>query len=326
MRRLWPVVKVTVSNFIEDDALSRGASIAYYTIFSIGPVLLVVVAIAAVFFGHAAAQGAIVDQLASLMGTQSAAVVQSLIESAARAKASVIATVIGVLTLIVTASGVFSEMQSALNVIWKAPPPQAGTITRLLKARAASLGLVAAMGFLLLVSLAVSATLAAIGAYFTGLFPEIQTLLAFGNFMISFALISVMFAAIYKVLPDKRIEWGDVAIGAISTALLFTVGKSLVGLYLGTSSVASTYGAAGSLLVTLLWIYYSAQIFLLGAEFTKAYADTHGSHAGALAPALVGHRELDRLRAELNGKGSGRTVNTLPGGTSAASRRRHASS
>src|SRR5271166_1977307 len=168
MRRLWPVVKAAGLNFIEDDALSRGASIAYYTIFSIGPVLLIVMAMLGLFFGHAAAEGAIVNQLSGLMGTQSAALVQNMVESAAKTRASVIATAIGIVTLIITASGVFGEMQSALNSIWKAPPPNTGTVTRLLKARAAGLGLVAAMGFLLLVSLVISAVLAAIGTYFTG--------------------------------------------------------------------------------------------------------------------------------------------------------------
>lgn len=300
MRRLWPVVKAAGLNFIEDDALSRGASIAYYTIFSLGPVLLIVVAMVGLFFGHAAAEGAIVNQLSGLMGTQSAALVQNMVESAAKTRASVIATAIGIVTLIITASGVFGEMQSALNSIWKAPPPNTGTVTRLLKARAAGLGLVAAMGFLLLVSLVISAVLAAIGTYFTGRFPQIHTLLVIANFTASFVLIAAMFAAIYKILPDKRIEWRDVGIGAVATALLFTIGKSLIGLYLGSSSVSSSYGAAGSLLVVLLWIYYSAQIFLLGAEFTKAFAETHGSHATTAGPVPIGHDDLDRLRTELH--------------------------
>ena len=279
MRRVWPVLKAAVYSFIDDDALSRGASIAFYTIFSIGPVLLIVVAIAGLAYGRNAAEGAIVAQLSGLMGQQSAAVVQNLIESASRAKASVIATAIGIVTLLVTATGVFTEMQSALNAIWKAPPPDMSTVTRLLKARAAGLGLVAAMGFLLLVSLAVSTILAAAGKYVGARFPEFHTMLVVANFLVSFALISAMFAGIYKILPDKRIAWGDVGIGAVATALLFTVGKSLIGLYLGSSAVASSYGAAGSLLITLLWIYYSAQIFLLGAEFTKAYAERCGSRA-----------------------------------------------
>ena len=280
MRQVWPVLKAAVYNFVEDDALSRGASLAFYTIFSIGPVLLIVVAIAGVAYGRDAAEGAIVAQLSGLMGEQSAAVVQSLIESASRARASVLATFIGVVTLLVTATGVFTEMQSALNAIWKAPPPDMSTVTRLLRARAAGLGLVAAMGFLLLVSLAISAILAAAGKYLSGRFPDVHAMLILANFLLSFALISAMFAGIYKILPDKRIAWRDVGIGAVATALLFTIGKSLIGLYLGSSAVASSYGAAGSLLITLLWIYYSAQIFLLGAEFTKAYAERCGSRAG----------------------------------------------
>ena len=278
LSKWWNLLKTTASDFMEDEALSRGAAIAYYTVFSIAPVLVIVIAIAGLAFGQEAAEGAIVGQLKGLMGDQAAGAVQSAVRSASGHRAGTVATAIGVITLIVTASGIFSEMQNSLNVIWKAEPKESA-VSRLVKARIASLGLVMALGFLLLVSLVISAALKAIGTWMRGLFPGWELITQALSFLISFGLISVMFAAIYKVLPDKKVDWKDVIIGAVATALLFTIGKTLIGLYIGSSSVASSYGAAGALAVVLIWIYYSAQIFLFGAEFTKVYAETHGSHA-----------------------------------------------
>jgi membrane protein len=191
-----------------------------------------------------------------------------------------VATIIGVVTLLVTASGVFGEMQTALNVIWKAKP-KGTTVSRLIRARAASLGLVAALGFLPMVSLVVSTVLTAFGNYLDAILPFGKVILTVLNAVVSLILISFLFAAIYKVLPDRNLEWGDVIIGAIVTAALFNVGKSLISWYIGSSAVASSFGAAGALIVLLLWVYYSAQIFLLGAEFTKVYANRHGSKRGA---------------------------------------------
>lgn len=173
-----------------------------------------------------------------------------------------------------TASGVFGEMQSALNAIWKAKP-HGGTVSQVVRARAASLGLVAALGFLLLVSLVISAALTAFGTYLNALLPFGKIIVEALNVLVSLTLISILFAAIYKVLPDRPIDWRDVIVGAVVTAVLFTVGKSLIGWYIGSSAVASIYGAAGALIVLLLWVYYSAQIFLIGAEFTKVYANSH---------------------------------------------------
>src|ERR1019366_7013680 len=272
-RRSWSLVKESVMSFIADDALSKGASIAFYTVTSIAPVLVIVIAIAGLAFGHDAAQGAITAQLSGLMGRQSAELLQTAIDSASGKSSGIIATALGLLALLVTASGVFGEMQSALNTIWKAQP-RGGTVTRLLKARAASAGLVATLGFLLLV---ISAVLTALGTYINSRLPFGQLILSVLNFVISFLLISVLFAAIYKILPDTRLEWRDVVVGAVATAFLFEIGKSLIGLYIGSSAVGSSYGAAGGLIVLLLWFYYSAQIFLLGAEFTKTYASRDGS-------------------------------------------------
>ncbi len=258
----WKMLKDTVLAFINDEALSRGAAIAFYTVTSIAPVLLIVIAIAGLAFGQDAAQNAITAQLSGLMGQQTAEVLQTAVASAASKSSGIVATIIGIITLVITASGVFGEMQTALNAIWKAKP-KGTTVSQLIRARAASLGLVAALGFLLMVSLVVSTALT-----------------AFGNYLDS-VLISFLFAAIYKVLPDRNLEWGDVVVGAIVTGVLFTIGKSLISWYIGSSAIASSFGAAGALIVLLLWVYYSAQIFLLGAEFTKVYANAHGSKQGA---------------------------------------------
>ncbi len=273
----WALIKGSVYAFIEDEALTRGAAIAFYTVTSIGPVLFIVVAIAGLVFGEDAARGAISDQLGGLMGQQGSDLLQTAIQSASQRSSGIIAAVVGIATLIITASGVFTEMQQALNVIWRAEP-RGTTMSRLIRARAVSLGLVGALGFLLLVSLVISTLLSALSDYINAYLPSGHLILQTLTFLISFSLITLLFGAIYKILPDKKIEWHDVLIGAFVTAFLFTVGKLLISLYIGRTAIASSYGAAGSLIVVLLWIYYSTQIFLLGAEFTKVYASHHGSH------------------------------------------------
>jgi membrane protein len=277
----WTMLKQTVLSFINDEALSRGAAIAFYTVTSIAPVLLIVIAIAGLAFGRDAAENAITEQLSGLMGQQTAEVLQTAVRSASNTSSGVIATIIGVITLIVTASGVFGEMQTALNAIWKAKP-KGTTVSRLIRARAASLGLVAVLGFLLMVSLVVSTMLTAFGNYLDSILPFGKVILTVLNVVVSLVLISFLFAAIYKVLPDRDLTWRDVAIGAVVTAVLFTVGKSLISWYIGSSAVASSFGAAGALIVLLLWVYYSAQIFLLGAEFTKVYVDHRGEKQDGL--------------------------------------------
>jgi membrane protein len=241
IRKIATLIGKSVSAFFADGALSHGAAIAYYTIFALAPVLLIAIAVAGLAFGREAAQGAIVEQLSGLMGQQSAEALQSMLKSAAGARSGTLATVIGVVTLLVTATGVFSEIQTSLNAIWRAEP-RSSAVSRLIRARLVSLGLVLALGFLLTVSLAVSAALAALGTYLNGIFPAVRVLLHIANFIISFALMALLFAAIYKFLPDTTIAWRDVAIGAVATSLLFTIGKSLIGLYIGSSQVASSYG------------------------------------------------------------------------------------
>ncbi|MER8681100.1 YihY/virulence factor BrkB family protein [Mesorhizobium sp. M1405] len=272
----WRLLKQSVLGFIDDNALSHGAAIAFYATTSLAPILLIVVAIAGMAFGHEAAQLALSAQIAGLMGPQSAELLQATIENASQKEAGTLASILGLVTLFIAASGVFGEMQLALNEIWKVKPSGA-TISRLVRARIASLGLVAALGFLLLVSLVVSAAISALGDVINAYLPFGTIILSAINGIVSFALIALLFAAIYKVLPDRSLQWRDVGLGAVVTGFLFTIGKSLIGWYIGTSAISSSYGAAGALLVVLLWVYYSAEIFLLGAEFTRAYSVRHGS-------------------------------------------------
>lgn len=272
----WSLMKESVLAFIDDNALSRGAAMAFYATTSIAPILLIVVAMAGLVFGEDAARNAISGELSGLMGQQSADLLQGAIKSAAGKSSGVIGTAVGIITLLVTASGVFGEMQAALNAIWKAQP-QGGTVTRMIRARAASLGLVASLGFLLMVSLVMSTVVTAFGHIINDHLPFGDVILHVVNIVVSYALTTLLFAAIYKILPDRRIAWRDVGVGALVTAALFTVGKTLIGIYLGSSAVASTYGAAGALIIVLLWVYYSSEIFLLGAEFTHVFALRHGS-------------------------------------------------
>jgi len=242
--------------------------------------LVIIIAIAGLIYGPEAARGAIKGQLEGIMGQQGAYAIQTMIASANNRHSGILATVLGIGTLLITASGVFGEMQIALNVIWKVrTKSKSSTVSRLVRARAISLGLVASLGFMLVVSLAVGTMVAALGNQLQRVLPDIDIILQLINFLLSFAMVTVLFAAIYKVLPDQSIEWYDVWVGALTTSFLFTVGKTAIGLYIGSSEVASSYGAAGALVIVLLWVYYSAQIFLFGAEFTKAFAKRHGSHA-----------------------------------------------
>jgi membrane protein len=280
---LWDAGKMakdTVLSFIEDEALSRGAAIAFYTVTAIAPVMLIVIAIAGLAFGREAAQKALTGQLSGLMGQQAAELLEAAVASAAGKSSGILATLLGITMLIATASGVFGEMQSALNKIWRAKA-KGSTVSRMIRARAASIGLVATLGFLLIVSLVISAGLTAFGDYLNSVLPFGKLIMTVLNGAVSLALISMLFAAIYKILPDRHLEWRDVIVGAVVTAVLFTIGKAGIGWYIGSSAVASSYGAAGALIVVLLWIYYSTQIFLLGAEFTKIYANRRGSKRGS---------------------------------------------
>jgi membrane protein len=280
VRRIWSLVKQSVTAWSEDYAPSMGAAIAYYTLFSIAPLLLIVIAIAGFVFGADAARNEIVGQLQGLIGQEGAVAVQGLLKSADKPAQGVISAIVGVVTLVIGATTVFGELQSALDRIWEVPAAKkVSGIWSLLRQRLLSFGMVLVLGLLLLVSLVLSAALAALGKWWGGLFSGWEVLLQAANFIVSFAVVTGLFAAIYKLMPRADIAWRDVWIGAIVTSFLFSIGKSLIGLYLGKSAITSGFGAAGSIVVLLIWVYYSAQIFLLGAEFTWAYAHSGGSRA-----------------------------------------------
>jgi len=256
-----------------------GAALAYYTIFSLAPLLIIAVAIAGLAFGMQAAQGEIAGQIEGLIGRDGAKAVQSMIQSAHKPAHGVIGSLIGVFALFLGASGVFSEMQDALNSIWHVNPDSKAGVVNLIKDRFLSFGMVLGIGFLLLVSLLFSALLAAIVKYLGGIFPVLAVLLESLDFLLSLLFITVLFAMIFKLLPNIKIAWSDVWVGAALTSLLFTTGKFVIGFYIGKSVSASAYGAAGSLVVVVAWIYYSALLLYFGAEFTRVYARTLGSQA-----------------------------------------------
>ena len=293
MKSLWRLMKAAIEGWQSDFASSMGAALAYYTVFSIAPLLVIVIAIAALAFGHSTAQQEIMSQARDLFGAEGAGALETMLENARKPGQGIVASALSLVALVFGAIGVFNELESDLNRIWKVPSTRHAGWWGVVRGRLLSFGMIIAIGFLLLVSLVLSATLAALGSYWSGVFAQLEFLLQAANFALSFGVVTVLFAIIYKFLPQTRIEWGDVWIGAAVTALLFSIGKLLIGLYLGKSSVASSYGAAGSLVILLLWVYYSAQIFLLGAEFTKAYADSHGSLRNAPAA-----RPDNRLRTE----------------------------
>jgi len=277
---LYALCRQAVSAWIDDYAPSMGAALAYYTLFSIAPLLLIVISIAGLVFGPDAASGHIFAELRELMGEQGASAAQALLQSVNKPAQGVLGTIVGVVLLGVGAISVFGELQNALDRIWRAPGRAgSGGVWALVRARLLSFGMVLGIGFLLILSLIASAAVAALGKFSAPLFGSWVVLAEGLNFVVSFALVTLTFAMIYKIIPRVRIGWRDVWIGAAVTALLFAIGKSLIGLYLGRSTFASGFGAAGSLVLLLVWMYYSAQIFLFGAEFTWVYAHVHGSRS-----------------------------------------------
>ncbi len=261
----------------EDDVPRLGASLAYYTLFAIAPVLLVATAIAGLAFGPQAVRGEIVGQIDYLVGREGARAVQSLLEGASQRRAGYLATIVGSVTLVLAATGAFLELQTALNTIWRVKPnPTNATFTAFVMDRVRSFGLVVAIGFLLLVSLAVSAALAALGSWLERISPGMPLVWNVMNVLVSLVVITALFTLLYAFLPDVKLRGRDVVVGAFVTAILFTIGKQLIGFYLGQSTTASTYGAAGSVIVLLLWVYYSSQVVLVGAEFTRIYTQRQG--------------------------------------------------
>jgi membrane protein len=272
------LLKETVAEWSEDKVPLWAAALAYYTIFSLAPLLLIAISIAGLVFGEEAARGEIVGQIRGLVGQQGAEAIQGMIQNVNRpGSGGTLATIVGVVTLLFGASGVFGQLQDALNTIWGVKPKPGQGIASFIQARFLSFAMVLVIGFLLLVSLVLSAALAAITTFFSHFLPTFVALGQLLNFVVSFGFITLLFAAIYKFLPDVNVAWKDLWIGAATTSLLFNVGKFLIGLYLGNSGTTSAYGAAGSLVVLLLWVFYSAQIILFGAEFTQVFAKHRGS-------------------------------------------------
>jgi membrane protein len=274
---IFGLLKDTFAKWQEGKASKLAAALAYYTAFSLAPLLIIVIAIASLAFGQEAAQGDIVRQIQGLVGKQGAEAVQAMIQNAHKPTEGTIATLISVVILIFGATGVFAELQDSLNTIWEVSPKPGRGIINIIRSRSLSFAMVLGIGFLLLVSLVLSAGLEAVGNYFKDMVPHLTLLWQTLNFVISFGIVTLLFAMIYRILPDAKIAWDDVWIGSAITSLLFSVGKWLIGLYLGNSSIGSTYGAAGSFVVLLLWVNYSAQILFFGAEFTKVYANKYGS-------------------------------------------------
>jgi membrane protein len=287
------LVKQAGSAWLNDYAPSMGAALSYYTVFSLAPMLLIVIAIAALVFGQDAARGALFEQLSSMIGADAARTIEGLLANASRPSRGVPATAIGAAVLLLGATSVFAELQDALDRIWRvADTDKPSGVWGFLRARLLSFGMILGLAFLLMVSLVVSTAVAALGKWWSPFFGGWEVLAQAVTFLFDLTVTTTGFAMIYKLMPHADVQWRDVWIGAVVTAILFSLGRLLISLYIGKSGLASAYGAAGSLVVVFVWVYYSAQIFLLGAEFTCAYATTHGSMSASSKP-----REAPATRA-----------------------------
>jgi membrane protein len=274
---VWRLLRHTFSEWSEDKAPQLGAALAFYTALSIAPLLVIALGIVAFFYGDDAAGGQVADQLRSLVGDEGGKAIEDMIASANKPTEGVVATALSVATLLFGASGVFGQLQGALNTIWEVQPKPGRGIWGFIRDRFLSFTMVMGMAFLLLVSLMITAALASLGTFLQGLPESLQWISQAANFLVSFVVITMLFAMMFKLLPDVKMAWSDVWLGALVTAALFTVGKFAIGLYLGHSSMASSYGVAGSFVVLLVWVYYSAQILFFGAELTQVYANEFGS-------------------------------------------------
>lgn len=277
LQAIWKLLQETFKEWSEDKASRLAAALAYYTIFSIAPLLIIVIAIAGAVFGEEAARGQIVGQIQGLVGKDGAALIQTAIQNANKPKTGAIASIISVVVLLVGATGLFTELQDSLNTIWEVKPKPGRGVNNMIRLRFLSFAMVIGIGFLLLVSLVISTGLAALVKYFGNILPGIDFVWPIVNFVLSFSITTALFGLIFKVLPDVKITWNDVFIGSIITSFLFSIGRFLLGQYLGNGSFGSTYGAAGSLVVVLAWVNYAAQILFFGAEFTQVYAKRYGS-------------------------------------------------
>jgi membrane protein len=277
LRKIWRILKETAQGWQKDKISLLAAALAYYTTFSLAPLLVLVIAIAGAVFGQEAVRGEIVGQIQGLVGQQGAEAIQAMLQNAYRAgSGGVFATIASIVTLLLGASGVFGQLQEALNTIWHVEPRPGAGMKEFIRDRFLSFAMILVIGFLLLVSLVLSAVLAGISAYIGHFFPTFSFLSRVINFLLSFGVITVLFALIYKFLPDVKVPRRSLWIGSIVTALLFNFGKFLLGSYLGSSSITSSYGAAASLAIVLIWVFYSVQILLIGAEFIKVYSHVQG--------------------------------------------------
>ena len=278
LNQWWQLLKQAASAWSTDYAPSMGAALSYYTVFSLAPLLLIVIAVAGLVFGQDAARGALFEQLNGLMGADAAKAVEGILASSSKPSEGIVATVIGVGVLLLGATTVFGELQDALDRIWRAPAKvDGGGLWGLLRTRFLSFGMILGLAFLLMVSLVAEAVVSALGKWWSPVFGGLEILAHAATFAFGFVVTTLGFALIYKLMPRVKVQWRDVWIGAVVTALLFNVGRFLIGLYIGKSGVASGFGTAGSLIVVFVWVYYSAQVFLMGAEFTWVYARTFGS-------------------------------------------------
>lgn len=278
LRDLWTVAKESGMGWDRDHVSSLAAGLAYYTLLSLAPLVVIAIAIAGFVFGEDAARDRIGDELGAVVGAEAARAIQEVVKRAQAPAAGITSTIIGVVVLFVGASGVFGELQSSMNTVWNVKPKPGRGVMGIVKDRFFSFTMVLGVAFLLLVSTILTAALAAVGRYLGSALPGGEVLWQLLNFALALAVVTALFALIFKIVPDIEIAWKDVWVGAFVTAVLFSLGKFLIGLYLGKSSISSAYGAAGSLVVLVIWVYYSAQILLLGAEFTQAYAQRFGSH------------------------------------------------
>jgi membrane protein len=301
----WAITRSAVSAWIDDYAPSMGAALSYYTVFSLAPLLLIVISVAGLVFGEEAVRGELFAQLQQLMGSEAASAVQSLLVSVSKPSHGVVGTAIGVAVLLFGATTVFGELQDALDRIWRVPARQTSSgLWSLLRARLLSFGLILGLAFLLMVSLVFGAVISALGRWWGPVFGGWEVAAQIVNELVGFGLATAVFAFIYRFMPRVSVRWHDVWLGALITAVLFTVGKFLIGLYIGKSGIASAFGAAGSLVVIFVWVYYSAQIFLVGAEFTWVYARTLGSRRDLAEPARAA---TDRRRRPAPTRSEGST-------------------
>ena len=297
LKTWWTLVKSAISSWLDDYAPSMGAALSYYTVFSLAPLLLIVVSVAGLVFGEEAVRGELFGQLQGLMGHDAAQAVQSLLKGASKPSHGIIGTIVGLAVLLFGATTVFAELQDDLDRIWRAPArAKTSGLWSLLRTRLLSFGMILGLAFLLMVSLVLGAVISALGKWWGPMFGGWDVLAQAVNIVIGFGLTTAVFALIYKMMPRVHVRWHDVWLGALVTALLFTIGKYLIGLYIGKSGVASGFGAAGSLIVVFIWVYYSAQIFLVGAEFTWVYAKTLGSMRG-----IAGAKEVAQKPGDATG-------------------------